>query len=366
VRPRTLAVLFLLVAGLLVFIWLFERDLPSSDERVELARRVPVLEADEVRGLTLTRGAGFVRFERVETAAGTEEDETDWWLREPLEAHADRLAVEQLVDLLTGLEKDRTLEAIDPAELGLAEPRGRVALDTADGPVELLIGSEVPASSTMILGVVGRDEAYVVADGLWQELEKPAGDWRGRDLGPKSREAIQRIVLGAGAVAIGRRGDAFWVEAPYVDKADRDLVSALLGEIVGLRAESFVDDPPPPAPEFAAGALEVALEGREEALRIEIGGPAGAEGDLRLARVGGQLVEIRTELASSLGRTAEEWRSRAWASLQVYEIDRLEVRDAAGETVFERAGGEWLRDGARVRVRSEKPVAKRDEGADAS
>jgi hypothetical protein len=49
-----------------------------------------------------------------------------------------------------------------------------------------------------------------------------------------------------------------------------------------------------------------------------------------------------------LGRAAEEWRSHSWSSLEVYQIDRLEARDEAGETVFERDGGEWLRDGARV------------------
>ena len=64
-RPRTLAALFLVVAGLLAFIWFYERELPSSDERVELAKRVLSVEADDVRGLTLGRTsmavARFVR-----------------------------------------------------------------------------------------------------------------------------------------------------------------------------------------------------------------------------------------------------------------------------------------------------------------
>ena len=184
-RPRTLAALFVLVAGLLAFIWFFERDLPSSEERVVLEKRVLRLEAEAVQGLTLDRNGNSVRLERVAQAAGAEEDEASWRLGDPLDALADRVAVDQLVDELIGLEKDRTLESIDPAELGLAEPRGRVTVDTDAGPVELLIGSAVPASSTMILGVTGRDEAYVVADSLWRELEKPAGDWRSRDLGPQ-------------------------------------------------------------------------------------------------------------------------------------------------------------------------------------
>ena len=352
-RPRTLAVLFLVVAGLLAFIWFYERELPSSDERVELARRVLRLEAEEVRAVTLVRGAESLRLERRDPApadeAGDEPGEAGWRLREPLDAIADRVAVDQLVDRLVELEKDRTLDDVEPAEVGLSEPRGRVILDTGDGPVELLVGSEVPATTTMILGVAGRDEAYVVADALWRDLEKPAGDWRSRDLGPDSRDAIQRVSLdaGDGAVALGRRGDSFWVESPYVDRADKELVSTLLGEVTSLRAESFVDDPAA-EPTLEAGALEVVLEGRERALRVELGGAVGDDGELRLARVDGQLVEIRGQLDAALDRPAEEWRSRAWASLEVYRIDRLEARDGEGETVFERDGGEWLRDGAQV------------------
>ena len=352
-RPRTLAILFLVVAGLLAFIWFYERALPSSDERAELARRVLRLEGEEVRAVTLVRGADSLRLERLDPApadeAGDEPGEADWRLRQPLDAAADRVAVDRLVDRLVELEKDRTLADVEPAAVGLSEPRGRVILDTADGQVELLVGSEVPATATMILGVAGRDEAYVVADALWRDLEKPAGDWRSRDLGPDSRDAIQRVALGAGdgAVALGRRGESFWVESPYVDRADKELVSALLGELTGLRAESFVDDPAA-EPELEAGALEVVLEGRERTLRVELGDPVGDDGELRLARVDGQLVEIRSELDGALDRPAEEWRSRAWAALEVYQIDRLETRDADGETVFQRDGGEWLRDGVRV------------------
>ena len=351
-RPRTLAALFLVVAGLLAFIWFYERELPSSDERLELAKRVLSVEADDVRGLTLGRAQAVVRLERVQETAAAEDGDAGWRLREPLEAKADSIAVERLLDELTTLEKQRTLEDVDPAALGLAEPRGRVTLETAAGLVELLIGSEVAASSSMVVGTADTVDAWVVANDLWRDLEKPAGDWRSRDLGPGSREEIQRVALAAGGepgatFALGRRGDSFWVESPYVDRADGDLVNDLLGEITGLRVESFVDDPPS-EPALEAGAIEVVLEGREQALRIDLGAPVGEDEELRTARVGGQLVEIRTRLATALSRAAEEWRSRSWASRQVYEIDRLEVRGASGETLFERQGGDWLRDGVRV------------------
>ena len=354
-RPRTLGVLLVLVVGLLAFIWFYERDLPSTDERAELARKVVRVESAEVVALTLSRGEERVRFEREPASLPADEAASEgsaaavWRLREPLAALADQAAVAGLIDDLTGLETERTLEEAALADLGLREPRARIALETADERVELLVGSAVPASSKMVVALAGSAEAHVVADRIWSELEKPAGEWRSRDLGVASRDDIARISLSAGErrVSLGRRDGAYWVEAPYTDRADRELVSSLLAELTGLRAESFVDQPPT-APELGAGTVEVVLEGREKVWRLELGGPAGESGELTLARVGGQLIETRNELATALGREPEEWRSRAWSGLEVYQIDRLEVREGESEIVFERDAGDWLRDGARV------------------
>ena len=39
-RPRTLLVLLALVVGIGAFVYFYERELPSSDERAERAKRV--------------------------------------------------------------------------------------------------------------------------------------------------------------------------------------------------------------------------------------------------------------------------------------------------------------------------------------
>ncbi len=353
-RPRTLLVLLVVVAALGAFIWFYERDLPSSDQRAELAKRVVRLEADEVSELLVVRGDERLRLERTAAAGGEDDAEAEWWLREPLTGRADGYEVDRLVEQLATLEKDRTLDDYDAAELGLAEPRARVTLTTGGGPVELLVGSRVPASSTMIVGVAGRQQAYVVADALWQQLTRPAGDWRNRDLGPSDRQSIQRATLTAGdrRLVLGRRGETFWVESPYSDRADKQAVDELLGALTGLRVEQFVDDPPAdPAAlglEPPVAVVEVVLEGQEQALRVELGGPSEDDPELRLARVEGQIFETRSRLAAAAERPAADWRELSWSALEVYHIDRLTVTEAAGESVLTRDGGDWLRDGTAI------------------
>ena len=50
-RPRTLLVLAAVVAALAAWVFFHERELPSSDERRRLARRVFRLEPDRARDI---------------------------------------------------------------------------------------------------------------------------------------------------------------------------------------------------------------------------------------------------------------------------------------------------------------------------
>ena len=66
-RPRTLLVLLALVAGLGAFVWFYERDLPGSEQRAELAKKVfGDLESKDVTALGLEWEGKTVRLERVE------------------------------------------------------------------------------------------------------------------------------------------------------------------------------------------------------------------------------------------------------------------------------------------------------------
>src|SRR5687768_15270524 len=156
-RGRSLAVMAALVLALGAFIWLYERDLPTTAERETHGKRVfGDLEADDVREVTLEQGGRTVRLVREAPAKDANGDEgedggeggdgaddllggeppaatAEWRLASPITARADRFAVDGLLSTLLGVEKGRTLEGIDRAKYGLAPPAGRVTLVTEDG-----------------------------------------------------------------------------------------------------------------------------------------------------------------------------------------------------------------------------------------
>jgi hypothetical protein len=322
VRPRTLAVLAILVLGLAAFIRFYERDQPSSEERAQRAKKVLDIKKDQVTRLRLEAGGATVVLERqpparpgkaakgsgpAAPAAAAPSDTTpgealqapEWRITRPLAAgapRADSAAVDRLLDALADLQKTRTLDRVAPAEVGLDKPRAVVGLTLAGQRAETVldIGAAVPTGGEAVVAIAGRPEAYVVSDSLLSDVRKKAGDWRDRQMFHADRDRVQRLawtVGGAPPMALAKRGERFWLESPagkVVDRADRDQVEKLLTDLTGLTAESFVDSPPLHPGQAAAAAgnggesagfglapphavLEAVVAGQPRPFRVELG-----------------------------------------------------------------------------------------------
>lgn len=362
-KPRALLVLAVVVAALGAFIWFVERDLPSTDERGARAKRVLPLEVEEVTALEIRVEGAVTRLERAEAPAasgGEEEDENvldvpapvEWRLVAPLSARADADAVSDLIDELTGLEKERTLEDVEPADLGLDPPRASVTLTAGGEDHVLRVGESVPASSNLIVGVDDRAEAFVVADSFWEALVQPAGDWRSREAFAADRDDIEAIELrGAVEVRLRRDDEVFRVEAPYRDEASEEKVGDLMAALTGLEIATFLDGPLDPqalglAP--PAATVTVRLAGDDAPVEIAVGSPVGDDESARNVALGDQHFTAETELVDLAGLDPAMWRSTAWSRLEVYEIDAVEVRRDGATMKLERVAGDWRRDGAEI------------------
>lgn len=356
---KTLIALALLVGGLLAFIWFVERELPSSEDRAASGQRIFRLEAHQVESITLELGENSVHLERAKVSATTVDGEKssddpdlapDWRMIHPHNAAGDQQLINRFVDALVTLEKERILQDVDPASLGLEPPRAVVRLKTSNGDRVLRVGSEVPASNTMIVQVEGVEDVYVVRDSIWSSISKEPGDWRDRSLFKGSRAAIQRISLTSNGrrLLLAKRGDDFWIEAPIVDRASENHLASLLTAIVGLKIDAFVDSPELDREQMALdparAVLEVVLAGELSPLRLDIGGPTDSGEESFYAQIESQVVIIKSDWTEMLTRELDEWRERSLTSLKVYEIDRVSIEEGGSSLSLERADGNWKRD----------------------
>ncbi|HVG06578.1 MAG TPA: DUF4340 domain-containing protein [Thermoanaerobaculia bacterium] len=360
-RPRTLLVLLVLVAGLGTFIWFYERELPSSEERAKLEKRVLQVEKEDVTAVTLQSESGTVRMEKVKLPAPAKQEEkkdeeeidttpeTEWLLRQPLQARADAFAVDGLLDALANLEQTRVLDDVDARQAGLDKPRATVRLKTgegSEGETILKIGAADPMGGSTLAGIEGRKGAFVVSDSILNEIRKEPGDWRDRQMYRGDRDQVQRITLSSGVVLVPR-GDSFRLERPVADRADREKVDDLFAELSGLTAERFVNRPlgPPRA------VVEVAFK-QGPPVRIEVGAPVAVQEETPVesptappvqARVGNQVFEARTRLAEIAARPAAEWRSQTLSGFDVFQVESATVQDEQGKLTLQRAEPDWKR-----------------------
>ncbi len=371
-KPRTLLILLVAVLGLGAFIWFYERELPSSEERKELEKKVVKVEKDDVTAVTVEASKGRVRLERIETPkpAKKEDEETpelpplsagsEWKMVEPFNTRADAFAVDRLLDSVISLDRTSTLEDVDRKDVGLDKPRATVRLKTKDGEKVLQIGAEVPPGGSLIASLQGEKEAYVVPDSILTEFDREPGDWRDRLMFRGERDAIQRITLrglrgaGTGPVVLARRPNGFWIEQPVSDRADREAVDGLLSDLSGLTAERFADGPQPLAELGLAPpreVIEVVFKGQPKPERVDLGAPVTGEaapegqtaGELTWARAANTVFQVRTRLAESVRRAPADWRSRQLSALEVHDVETATVRDDKTSFRLTRSDADWKR-----------------------
>ncbi len=377
-RPRTLLILLLLVVGLAAFAWFVDRELPGSEERNEKAKQVLRFDAEQVVAVRIERGEQRLRLQRDRPSVAADESPKGeeggkdrpaaapvWRLVEPLNALADDAKVRSLLSDLGSLESQRAIEQPDRSALGLASPRARVILERQkDAEVELAevvleIGAAVPSSDSMIVAQSGESTAHVVADRLFEALDRDAAQWRDHKLFRGERAAVETIRLtaaGGPEVTLVKRGDEMWLESPVIDRAEGDQVERLLKDLVALRAEKFLDragdssaselglDPPRATIEALAGDGSRILD---LALGSEVGASGGGSGG-RYARAGEEWVELADGLEQWWAKPVEEWRSMDWTSLESWQIDDATIDRPSGRLVLRREGVDWHRDGVAI------------------
>ena len=356
-KPKTLAALALVVGALAATVFLFEKDLPSTDERTARAKKVVPVKGDELVAIEIDWQGKIARLERAPKgaadAAAAPPSPRPWQLVEPFATRADAGLVDTFAGQLTALEAKRDLEGASPADVGLDPPRGKVTWKTATASGSLAIGGEIPASNEIVVASSERTLPAVVDKGIVAQLEREPGEWRSREAVPATRAEIERVTLeapGRPPVILAQSGETLRLEAPVADVAERERVDALLTALTGLRMETFLD---PPLTETAKAALaaptgtvELAIAGRDEPYRIVFGGePVPGK---RTVRAGEQAFIGSTNLLEEVTRPVADWRSHHWSRFETWRVERVTIEDAAGRMALERKDGQWYRDGVEI------------------
>jgi uncharacterized ParB-like nuclease family protein len=288
-KPKTTLVLLIIASVMGLFIWLKERQMPSTDEVSSRAKRVFDLKGNDITkfqiALNTTNLVGRVVIEK---------EKDRWQLREPLAYRASSSELSSICSSLEFLNRDGV---ITPADLktkggrlndyGLDKPQVELTFWKKDKPTVIKLGKTSAVGNTVYIQLAGSEDILMVDKSLLGKLDRKVDELRDKTVaefttlqanrleiiqGKKSIEVVKATKPGAASTT-----DQLWrVAQPIVARADQSKVDGLLDKLHGLQAESFATDKPADLTTYGLDQpqleLTVYTTEHEGAITVQFGG----------------------------------------------------------------------------------------------
>lgn len=304
-NPRNTLILALVVAALGAFVWFYEiqgaarrSEEESASKRIFQGSKAESIEWIELRG----DDGQNARLERVEAG---------WKLVAPLAFPADRFAADGVASTLAELTAEASFDTPEPLENYGLTGDPKVRFGVGEKSFALRVGNTTPVGGNVYMTDADAKRVYAVASWRSNALQKTVKQLRDARVLDFDRAKVSRLALQSadGRVVLAKADGAWRIAEPVDAKADADAVDGLLSDLQYLRADEFVDAPPPDAElGFALPWLriEVGLEGEAAPLAVTVG---AERGDKRAVRgAGAPVFEIATSRLDSLPRKLSAFR----------------------------------------------------------
>jgi hypothetical protein len=327
VNPRNTGILFLVAVLLGGIVWYSNRQQAAKVEAEATAKRLfGDLKADSIEWFELHTSDGKdARLERVDGV---------WRVTKPVAFPADATNADAIASALAGLSSEGVIEdPQDPAVYGLGEGAGLLRFRAAGVDHELRTGKKTPIGANNYAATSAGGPVYTVATFRVTSLDKSLDDLRERRPLRFDREGIQRIEATwvDGGVVLEKKDGKWRLVAPLDAEADSEAVETLLSDLVFLRANGFVDEPPPDkevgldAPQYRVVLVDAAEAGKQP-LRHEVAIGGVIEGKVRVAR-GAEtaLYKIATERFDALPKSVVAFRWKTLSNFVATDAQRFEI-----------------------------------------
>lgn len=359
--PRKLVVLTAVVAGLLAFIALFERKMPSTADRQRKGELYWDLPEDRLTQLTLTREGETLEFQRTGDAP--------WRMVKPSAYPAEAFAVNGLASELADLKRAGSdSEEAKPEAFGLDKPVATATLtwtapdDAAAKQTRTIeFGGGVPGTDMTAARVAGQSRVLFVPSSVLTSVRKPADDYRSREIfdSPSAQVSRLEISRGQGSLVLARREGVWWIAQPFSDLADAAAAERLVNELTALRARDFIhSNEALAALSLSPPLYRVSLTGEKGVVTSVDFGATRSDGDSVYARRDGQVLTVERDIVDELSREAEAFRSTTLVAFDRGEVASVDARFGEESFALAQEAGGWTAGGRPVLAASSDDVLR--------
>ncbi len=342
---RKLIVLTALVVALFAFVYLFERKMPTTEERARKGDLVWELPEDHIEAIRLDRPGGSLELART--------GPTSWRLVKPDSYPADSSAVSDLLSQLARLRRagGDSSEA-KPDDYGLKSPSGKATITWKDDAKPgkkfsrtLEFGIEIPGTDATAARVAGGNSVIFVPTTVAVAARKAADEFKTREVFPPAAEAARlEVERGRGRLSIAKKDGVWWLRQPLSDLAESGAVDKVIASLTSLKALEFL-----PAPQGAGLAsfglappfIHVVLaDAKGPGTSVDLGATR-SDGNAVYARRESQVFTVASSIVEDLSREAEAFRETHLVHFDRGAATQLDGVFAGGSFSLIRKDGGW-------------------------
>ena len=349
---KKLLALTAVVVALFAFIVLFERRMPTTEERTRKGDLYWDIPEEQVERVELVRAGETLEFQRAGRAG--------WKMVRPDKYPADPFAVRGLVSELAEFKRAGGEDANDarPADYGLEHPTAKATIVWAD-PADpksrkertIEFGSPIPGTDVVAARVEGTQKVLFVPAPLLVTLKKNADDFESREVFEGAPVDIARIEIlrGRGRLVFARKEGVWWLAEPISDLADPGEVDGLVAPLLKLRVKDFVHGAQDlPAIGLNPALFRVSITGAKGAVTAVDFGATRSDGNTIYARRDGQVFTVEHDILDELSREAEAFRARVLVAFGRSDAVAVDAAFGKASYALEQKGGGWSSGGRPV------------------
>jgi hypothetical protein len=343
---KKLLVLTGIFLALFAFVFFYERNQPTSEERAAARKRLLDFKAEDVAAVVVER-PDLPKVELKRMAAGR------WSVQADPPGRADSFTADNLISDLGRLELVGEVQSrFDPKEYGLDAPRGKVTLVFKDGSKKTIsFGKEIPGTDGTVAAEGSRMGAVRFASLL--TLKKPVNDFRSKRLldTPVSDVTRVTIVRGPNRIVVsrdagGKRGahGAWRIEAPVTDLANGAFVDRLLADLSSTQISEYpaVSATDLPRVGLAPPASTLTIQKGDEVVGNLAFGATKADAVGKIyARDEGLVVVVDDRIQEELGKEFTAFRETRVLPVDVFRLRRVQFDSGDLHAGADRVDGEW-------------------------
>src|SRR3989338_2022856 len=241
-KYTTTLILFVLFLALGGYVYIVEiKGGGKKQEQKEKEKKVFVFDQDNVDTLTLILPDKKIKFQRY--------GEKQWRFLEPMTDEADIFAVNNVVSVLHGLEKQRTFEGEDfrKDEFKLEKPDTEIRfLVTGDEKEKVLkFGRNTTSGGSVYVQANDEARAYIIDGALRRDINKSVESFRNKVVLDFSPQDIKEVSIEPSrqeeTIHIVKEGEAWSLKKPVKAGVNEKNITAYLEEVSYLRADALVD-----------------------------------------------------------------------------------------------------------------------------